>query len=191
MLLVGTDTICFGAKDTIRASSPNNAPEVVANYVYDWWYSVDDTTGAPAHTGTTLFMDNVRENTTVVVRVTDTQNDFFRFGYFDVVVQAFPELTLTGDTLLCIGQNANISASDGTGNTIALQWTFNDRADTLSVNSTGLLFKSLPVFSIINRDETVEEYLNKIKGQHTRLFFQSTQSQIYYYFSEHSCLNPR
>lgn len=126
LLLVGADTICFGAKDTIRASSPNNAPEVVANYVYDWWYSVDDTASAPAHTGTTLFMDNVRENTTVVVRVTDTQNDFYRFGYFDVTVQAFPELTLTGDTLLCIGQNANISAADGTGNTIALQWTFND-----------------------------------------------------------------
>lgn len=126
--LTGTETICYGAKDTIYASSPNNTSEATANYIYKWWYSIDDTASAPVYTGTNFVMTDVTETTQVVCKVEDSQNGFSRFGYYTVNVQAFPDLTLTGDTLLCIGQNANISVEDATGNTVALQWTFIDPA---------------------------------------------------------------
>ncbi|MDO5760764.1 MAG: gliding motility-associated C-terminal domain-containing protein, partial [Bacteroidota bacterium] len=41
----------------------------------------------------------------------------------------FPDISLEGDTMLCMGQTANITASDQTGNTIAMQWSFTNPGD--------------------------------------------------------------
>ena len=43
-----------------------------------------------------------------------------------VDVQNFPEITLIGDTMLCLGEQSNITAMDATGNTQAMQWSFTD-----------------------------------------------------------------
>ncbi|MDO5760765.1 MAG: hypothetical protein Q4Q06_07050, partial [Bacteroidota bacterium] len=82
ILLRATDTICMGASDTIFASSPDNAPEVAANYQYYWWYNIQDTSLTPINTGTSFILNDVTENTSVVVKVMDEVNGFFRFGYF-------------------------------------------------------------------------------------------------------------
>jgi|GEM_PF-1100832 len=124
ILLQATDTICMGASDTIFASSPDNDEQISVNYEYYWWYNIEDTASNPINTGKTFLLNNVMENTSVVVKVLDTVNGFYRFGYFTVYVQEFPNISLQGDTMLCIGQTANITASDATGNTRAMQWSF-------------------------------------------------------------------
>src|SRR5574344_233221 len=43
-----------------------------------------------------------------------------------VDVQQFPDITLQGDTMLCLGEIANITAIDATHNTQLMQWTFSD-----------------------------------------------------------------
>ncbi|MCF0210034.1 MAG: gliding motility-associated C-terminal domain-containing protein [Bacteroidales bacterium] len=135
LTIVGADTVCFGARDTLIASSPNNAADVVANYVYNWYNSIDDTAQAPVYIGEQYIIDNIQQTNTYVCKVVDAVNNYFRIGYFTVTIQAFPDLTLTGDTMLCLGQNADISASDATGNTVALQWTFQDPAGNLVITN--------------------------------------------------------
>lgn len=121
----GADTVCVGANDTLYASSPDNAPELAATYTYYWWNSIDDIDSDPAHTGPIYVLTDVRQTVDVVVKVVD-QNNFYRFAYFSASPQDFPDISLEGDTMLCLGQSANITASDATGNTVAMQWSFVD-----------------------------------------------------------------
>lgn len=149
--LEATDTICMRASDTIFASSPDNAEELVENYQYYWWRNIEDTASAPIYVGTEFIMNNVVSDTSVVVKVVDEVNGFFRFGYFTIYVQEFPDISLSGDTMLCMGQTAHIEASDATGNTKAMQWSFNDPGENPHITNPS----TNPVLSFTPSQDTV------------------------------------
>lgn len=122
LLLEGDDEICVNTETTITASSPED--DNTANFIYQWWYSTQDiTTETPIFEGT-QYTQVFTGETTFKVKVTNTETGFNRIGEFTVKVEPFPEITLTGATKLCMGEQANITASDATGATVAMQWAF-------------------------------------------------------------------
>ena len=122
LLLEGDGEICVNTETTITASSPDD--ENTDNFIYQWWYSTQDiTTEAPIFEGT-QYTQLFTGETTFKVKVTDTETGYNRTETFTVKVEPFPEITLTGATKLCMGEQANITATDATGATVAMQWTF-------------------------------------------------------------------
>jgi gliding motility-associated-like protein len=122
LLLEGDGEICVNTETTITASSPDD--ENTDNFIYQWWYSTQDiSTEAPIFEGTQYTQVYTAE-TTLQVKVTDTETGYNRTETFTVKVEPFPEITLTGATKLCMGEQANITASDATGATVAMQWSF-------------------------------------------------------------------
>ena len=122
LLLEGDGEICVNTETTITASSPDD--ENTDNFVYQWWYSTQDiATEAPIFEGT-QYTQLYTAETTLQVKVTDTETGYNRIETFTVKVEPFPEITLTGATKLCMGEQANITASDATGATVAMQWSF-------------------------------------------------------------------
>ena len=122
LLLEGDGEICVNTETTITASSPDD--ENTDNFVYQWWYATQDiATEAPIFEGTQYTQVYTAE-TTLQVKVTDTETGYNRTETFTVKVEPFPEITLTGATKLCMGEQANITASDATGATVAMQWSF-------------------------------------------------------------------
>ena len=122
LLLEGDGEICVNSETTITASSPED--ENTDNFIYQWWYSTQDiTTEAPIFEGT-QYTQIYTEETTLQVKVTDTETGYNRIETFTVKVEPFPEITLTGATKLCMGEQANITATDATGATVAMQWSF-------------------------------------------------------------------
>ena len=122
LLLEGDNEICVNTETTITASSPED--ENTDNFIYQWWYSTQDiSVDAPIFEGTTYTQLYTGE-TTLQVKVTDTETGFNRVETITVMVEPFPEITLTGATKLCMGEQANITATDATGATVAMQWSF-------------------------------------------------------------------
>ena len=122
LLLEGDDEICVNSENTITASSPDD--ENTDTFTYQWWYSTQDiSTEAPIFEGT-QYTQIYTEETTLQVKVTDTETGYNRIETFTVKVGSFPEITLTGATKLCMGEQANITATDATGATVAMQWSF-------------------------------------------------------------------
>lgn len=122
LLLEGDDEICVNSENTITASSPDD--ENTGTFTYQWWYSTQDiSTETPIFEGT-QYTQIYTEETTLQVKVTDTETGYNRIETFTVKVEPFPEITLTGATKLCMGEQANITATDATGATVAMQWSF-------------------------------------------------------------------
>ena len=122
LLLEGDGEICVNTETTITASSPDD--ENTDTFTYQWWYSTQDiSTETPIFEGT-QYTQIYTEETTLQVKVTDTETGYNRIETFTVKVEPFPEITLTGATKLCMGEQANITASDATGTTVAMQWSF-------------------------------------------------------------------
>lgn len=122
LLLEGDDEICVNSENTITASSPDD--ENTDTFTYQWWYSTQDiSTEAPIFEGT-QYTQIYTEETTLQVKVTDTETGYNRIETFTVKVEPFPEITLTGATQLCMGEQANITATDATEATVAMQWSF-------------------------------------------------------------------
>lgn len=122
LLLEGDDEICVNSENTITASSPDD--ENTDTFTYQWWYSTQDiSTETPIFEGT-QYTQIYTEETTLQVKVTDTETGYNRIETFTVKVEPFPEITLTGATKLCMGEQANITATDATGATVAMQWSF-------------------------------------------------------------------
>jgi gliding motility-associated-like protein len=132
--IVDKDTICYGTSDTIIALSPmdtaSNCTMDTNSFKYEWWYGNQAYTETPFYVGKRYVAENVTETTIIKIRVTDTASGFYRYKIDTIYVQAFPDITLTGDTVLCLGQTANITASDATGETVAMQWSFTEPAST-------------------------------------------------------------
>ena len=122
LLLEGDDEICVNSENTITASSPDD--ENTDTFTYQWWYSTQDiSTETPIFEGT-QYTQIYTEETTLQVKVTDTETGYNRIETFTVKVEPFPEITLTGATKLCMGEQANITATDATEATVAMQWSF-------------------------------------------------------------------
>ena len=122
LLLEGDNEICVNSETTITASSPED--ENTDNFIYQWWYDTQDiATETPVFEGT-QYTQLYTGETTLIVKVTDTETGFNRTATFTVSVEPFPDITLTGATKLCMGEQANITATDATGATVAMQWAF-------------------------------------------------------------------
>ena len=122
LLLEGDNEICVNSETTITASSPED--ENTDNFIYQWWYDTQDiATETPIFEGT-QYTQLYTGETTLIVKVTDTETGFNRTATFTVSVEPFPDITLTGATKLCMGEQANITATDATGATVAMQWAF-------------------------------------------------------------------
>ncbi|HHG83488.1 MAG TPA: T9SS type A sorting domain-containing protein [Bacteroidetes bacterium] len=107
--IAGTDSICAGDSTTLTASGGN---------AYSW------SNGALVASTTV----NPSINTWYSVTVSDT-NACFSTDSIEVVVNALPTLTITGDDTICDGQPATLTASGGTNYT----WSNGGMTPTISV----------------------------------------------------------
>ena len=121
LVLTAEEKICVGETASITATSPDDEG---IELLYEWWHSDQDPEAdEPINRGTT-FEEQIVENTTYIVKVTNEGTGYYRLDTIEIQVEAFPEVTLEGATKLCMGDRALITASDATGNAEAFEWTF-------------------------------------------------------------------
>lgn len=121
LVLTAEEKICVGETASITATSPDDEG---IELIYEWWHSDQDIEAdEPINRGTT-FEEQIVENTTYIVKVTNEETRYYRLDTIEIQVEAFPEVTLDGATKLCMGDRALITASDATGNAEAFEWTF-------------------------------------------------------------------
>ncbi|MBR1774515.1 MAG: gliding motility-associated C-terminal domain-containing protein [Bacteroidales bacterium] len=121
LLLTSVDTVCFGDKVTIKATSPGDD---ATGYTYQWWYADADVNSTePFFTGSVLEINSLEEDLIVHVKVTTTDG-FYRWGWDTVIVQAFPDIQIEGDTMICIGETLHLTATDLSGGTLGMKWTY-------------------------------------------------------------------
>ncbi|MBR1626146.1 MAG: gliding motility-associated C-terminal domain-containing protein [Bacteroidales bacterium] len=133
LVLTSIDTVCMGDKVTITASSPGDD---ATDYTYQWWYGDDDVqTTNPFFEGKTLTINSLEEDITVHVRVI-TPEGFYRWAWDSVKVQSFPDIHIEGDTMICIGEKVHLTATDLSGGTLGLRWSYQKPNSSTSVGST-------------------------------------------------------
>ena len=121
LLFISPDTICYNDNVTITATSPGDD---ATNYIYQWWHSDDNIqTTPPFHEGTSLTINNLKEDLIVHVKVI-TADGFYRWGWDTVRVQAFPDIQIGGDTMICVGEILHLTATDVSGGTLGMKWTY-------------------------------------------------------------------
>ena len=108
--------ICIG--QTIDISIQNPAPSD-GDVVYTWTNPND-----PAPFEGLVYNGTFNERTEIIVEAVSPSCNYIDTVIVDV--QEFPNITLIGDTMLCDGETAFITASDATGNTQQMQWSFTD-----------------------------------------------------------------
>lgn len=104
-------TICIGAEITISIQDP----AITEGITYTW-----TNPNAPATHQGESYTASFNQRTEVIVEAASTECTYKDTVIIDV--QAFPEITLLGDTMLCLGEQANITAQDATGNAQEMQW---------------------------------------------------------------------
>ena len=121
LVLTAEQKICVGEIASITASSPEDEGEEL---IYEWWHSDQDIEADEPINRGTAFEEQIVENTTYIVKVTNGGTGYYRIDSIEIQVEAFPDVTLEGATKLCMGDRAVITASDATGNAEAFEWTF-------------------------------------------------------------------
>lgn len=109
--------ICMG--ETIDISIQN--PVATENVIYTW-----DNPNDPNPFEGEVYTGTFDESTSIIVSAEAPSCTFIDTVQVDV--QAFPDITLLGDTMLCDGETAFITATDATGNTQQMQWSFTEPA---------------------------------------------------------------
>ncbi|HHT04342.1 MAG TPA: gliding motility-associated C-terminal domain-containing protein, partial [Bacteroidales bacterium] len=107
--------ICIG--DNIDISIQNPATTDQVTYT---WTNPNDATPFIGQ----VYNGTFNESTEIIVEAVSPS--CFYIDTVIVDVQAFPDITLTGDTMLCDGETVFITASDATGNTQQMQWSLTD-----------------------------------------------------------------
>lgn len=107
--------ICIG--DNIDISIQNPATTDQVTYT---WTNPNDATPFIGQ----VYNGTFNESTEIIVEAVSPS--CFYTDTVIVDVQAFPDITLTGDTMLCDGETVFITASDATGNTQEMQWSLTD-----------------------------------------------------------------
>jgi gliding motility-associated-like protein len=108
--------ICMGSQANILIKTP-----AMANAVYTW-HNPNEANPSVGNSYSATF--NGMTQITVVATTPSSQCTYS--DTMVVSVQQFPDITLNGDTMLCLGEQSNITAIDATGNTVAMQWSFTD-----------------------------------------------------------------
>ncbi|MBP1631294.1 MAG: hypothetical protein H6Q15_2187 [Bacteroidetes bacterium] len=110
--------ICIGSQMTVVAS--NNT---IPGTTYEWRESSNETDpvifSGPAYTAT------FNTDKTLWVTASAPNTACKRTKPVIISVQQFPNITIHGDTMICIGQPATLTAIDSSGVTKEMQWSFN------------------------------------------------------------------
>jgi gliding motility-associated-like protein len=111
-----TDTmICIGTNINI----PIENPAMTENVTYTWTNPNEPNTFEGI-----MYNATFNQRTEIIVEAVAPSCIYTDTIIVDV--QEFPEITLIGDTMLCLGEQSNITAMDETGNTQEMQWSFTD-----------------------------------------------------------------
>ncbi|MDD2191433.1 MAG: PKD domain-containing protein [Bacteroidales bacterium] len=108
-------TVCMG--ETIDISIQN--PAITTGVTYTWTNPNDATPFIGQ-----VYNGTFNESTEIIVEAVSPSCNYIDTVIVDV--QEFPDITLTGDTMLCDGETVFITASDATGNTQEMQWSLTD-----------------------------------------------------------------
>lgn len=128
-------TICMGA--TIDISIQN--PAMTDSVTYTW-----TNPNNPIPFEGPVYNATFNQRTEVIVNAVSPSCNYIDTVIIDV--QEFPDITLVGDTMLCDGETAYITANDETGNTQQMQWSFTDPGNPPQFNPNQPV-TSNPVFS--------------------------------------------
>lgn len=128
-------TICMGA--TIDISIQN--PAITDSVTYTW-----TNPNNPIPFEGPVYNATFNQRTEVIVNAVSPSCNYIDTVIIDV--QEFPDITLVGDTMLCDGETAYITANDETGNTQQMQWSFTDPGNPPQFNPNQPV-TSNPVFS--------------------------------------------
>jgi gliding motility-associated-like protein len=129
------DTICQTETDTITAYSPNNID--TTHFIYKWWKSNQSYDETPIFIGKRFIVSNIISDTTFKVRVVDTVSSFYRNGSVTIHTTSFPDVTIQGDTIICINQAANLTAINNNTQSLTFQWSFTQpTSSTIMTNPT-------------------------------------------------------
>lgn len=135
LLLTGPDTVCFGDKLTVVATSPGDN---AATYTYEWWHGDDDVNAVdPFYTGTNCEITSLEEDVVFHVKVT-TEEGFYRWGWDTVIVQAIPDIHIEGDTMICIGEKLHLTATNLNEGTLGIKWAYQRPTQNTTVGETPL-----------------------------------------------------
>ncbi|MDR0972092.1 MAG: gliding motility-associated C-terminal domain-containing protein [Bacteroidales bacterium] len=137
-------TIC---KNTI-ANLTIKDEAMPSNIVAYWWFNPNE----PDSTLANPYSATFTQSTQIIVKAMATSCNYT--DTMMVYVQEFPDVVLEGDTLVCFGQTANITAVDNTGNTQQMQWTFIDPGDNPQFDPN-LPITPNPVFQFSPTKDTI------------------------------------
>ena len=121
--LTSPDTVCYGESVTMVATSPGDD---ATGYTYSWYYADDngDPIGTdPFFVGDTYEIESLQSDIKVYVLVQTAEN-FYRSALDSVKVQKFPKIQIEGDTMICIGENLHLTATNLEEGTLGLRWTY-------------------------------------------------------------------
>ncbi|MBQ7984858.1 MAG: gliding motility-associated C-terminal domain-containing protein [Bacteroidales bacterium] len=134
LLITSPDTVCVNSEATFSASSPGYNSE---DFVYEWYHAGDNPeTATPYFTGTTFTIEHITQDTVFHVKVTNPDGNAYRWTYDTVRIQTFPDINIEGDSMICIGENLHLTATDLGGYTLGMKWTF-QRPSITSVVGNG------------------------------------------------------
>lgn len=132
--LTSVDTVCYGGAVDVFATSPGDID--AATYTYRWWYGNQDVnTEEPFFVGSTLHIDALTEDLLVHVQAL-TPDGFYNFRWDSVKVQQYPGIKIEGDTMICLGQQVHLTATDTTDGNLGLKWTYQHPTATSSTGDT-------------------------------------------------------
>lgn len=116
--IVKDSMICIGSQMTVLAS--NNT---IPGTTYEWRESSNETD--PVIYNGDAYTATFTSNKSFWVTASAPNTACKRTKQVNISVQEFPNITIHGDTMICIGQPATLTAIDSSGVTQEMQWSFN------------------------------------------------------------------
>ncbi len=114
--------ICIGDQMTVHILEPS-----MPNAVYEW-REVDDVEAPTIYVGN-AYTATFNEEKTFWITASEENTECTRTQDVTISVQGFPEIDITGDTLICEGNSTTLTAIDNSGLTQAMEWTLNKPSD--------------------------------------------------------------
>jgi gliding motility-associated-like protein len=155
------DTICIG--DTFTAFADTTGSNIAQMSII-WQKTNGDTLSLnPSYTANYNTKDTLIATVTVIQQSsTQTTYPKTRRDTVIVSVQDFPDIDIQGDTILCLGETANISAIDNTGAVVRMKWVYYRPVEPYDLTG-GTTSPQLPAF-IPTKDTVVYLLAETSKG---------------------------
>lgn len=120
--------ICIGSQITIPILNPT-----ITGTTYVWRESSNENDPI-INTGNT-YTTTFNTNKTYWVTATAPNTECTRTKQINITIQEFPNITIHGDTNICIGQSATLTAIDSSGLTQEMQWSFSMPSNPLVITN--------------------------------------------------------